>query len=298
MQIFQWLFKAADEQGVPNCTTSKDQEDKPEGIIPNKKNNNNRRSKSKKLKPIIFLCNKDIAKPCFYTSIYLKKVDSSSGTTHHRQQPHSQAMMKMKMKKEGSVVVSHKSDSSRVSPLSEAQVAVSSSTNARCHLQQCSGSKEKKDKKPKTMSRMKQLLRWAASSAKSEKGEGNLSKKVDGRRLSISESPKISLRWDVESCSSVSSAISGISVTCSSRNDEACNLVSLNSTFIHGLNRCSGRRGNWITTDSECKALPSSYTFTRTCGAGAMRGDGREKLKFAAVKSVKEKLHRHSFNLI
>ncbi|KAK8521748.1 hypothetical protein V6N13_021828 [Hibiscus sabdariffa] len=291
MQIFQWLFKAADEPGVQNCTTSKDQEDKPEDIVPYKKNNNNRRSKSKKFKPIIFLCNKDIAKACFYTSIYLKKVDSSSGTTHHRQQPHSQAMMKMK--KEGSVVVSHKSDSSRVSPLSEAQVAVSSSTNAHGHLQQCSGSKEKKDKKPKTMSRMKELLRWAASSAKSEKGGGNLSKKVDSRRLSISESPKISLRWDTESCSSVSSAISGISMTCSSRNDEACNVVSLNPTIIHGLNRCSGRRGNWITTDSECKAL-FLFLYIYNCGAGAMRGDGREKLKFAAVKSVKEKLHRQS----
>ncbi|KAL4341268.1 hypothetical protein GQ457_08G020730 [Hibiscus cannabinus] len=299
-QIFQWLFKAADEQGVQNCTTSKDQEDKPEDIVPYKKNNNNRRSKSKKFKPIIFMCNKDIAKACVYTSIYLKKVHSSSGTTHHRQQPHSQAMMKMKMKKEGSVVVSHKSDSSRVSPLSEAQVAVSSSTNAHGHLQQCSGSKEKKEKKPKTMSRMKELLRWAASSAKSEKGGGNLSKKwlrkciwnllfqVDGRRLSISESPKISLRWDAESCSSVSSAISGISMTCSSRNDEACNVVSLNPTIKHGLNRCSGRRGNWITTDSECKALfpVPIHLQVRT----SMRDDGREKLKFAAVKSV----HRQS----
>ncbi|KAE8664842.1 hypothetical protein F3Y22_tig00112738pilonHSYRG00639 [Hibiscus syriacus] len=94
---------------------------------------------------------------------------------------------------------------------------------------------------------MKELLRWAAS-AKSEK---KLSKKVNGGRLSSSESPKISFRWEAESCSTVSSSISGISL----RNDEACNLVSLNSTVIHGLNRCSTRRGNWITTDSEFVVL-------------------------------------------
>ncbi|KAE8679663.1 Gag protease polyprotein [Hibiscus syriacus] len=238
MQIFQWLFKAADEQGVQNHTTRKDKDDKPKDIVPSK--NNNRRSKSKKFKQLIFLCINDIAKACFYSTIYLKKVDSSRSTHHRQQQSHSQSIMKMK--KEGFVVVSQKSDSSKVSPLSEAQVAVSSSTN------------EKKDKKSKPISHMKELLRWAAS-AKKEKGRGKMSKKVDGRRLSISESPKISFRWDAESCSSISSTISGISMTSSSRNGEAYNLVSLNSTVIHGLNRCSSRRGNWITTDSEFVVL-------------------------------------------
>ncbi|KAE8673097.1 Gag protease polyprotein [Hibiscus syriacus] len=246
MQIFQRLFKAADEQGVQNHTTPKDQEDKPKEIVPSK-NNKKKRSKSKKFKPLIFLCNKDIAKACFYSSIYLKKVDSCRTT--RQQQPHSQAITKMK--KEGLEVVSQKSDSSKVSPLTEAQVAVSSS---------------KKDQKNKTkaISRMKELLRWAAS-AKSEK---KLSKKVDGRRLNTSESPKISFRWEAQSCSAVSSAISGISMTSSLRNDEACNLVSLNSTVIHGLNRCSTRRGNWITTDSEF-----------------MTGDGMEKMKFGGLNT-------------
>ncbi|XP_039034872.1 uncharacterized protein LOC120171174 [Hibiscus syriacus] len=205
MQIFQRLFKAADEQGVQNHTTPKDQEDKPKEIVPSK---NNKKKRS--------------------------KIDSCRTT--RQQQPHSQAITKMK--KEGLEVVSQKSDSSKVSPLTEAQVAVSSS---------------KKDQKNKTkaISRMKELLRWAAS-AKSEK---KLSKKVDGRRLNTSESPKISFRWEAQSCSAVSSAISGISMTSSLRNDEACNLVSLNSTVIHGLNRCSTRRGNWITTDSEFVVL-------------------------------------------
>ncbi|KAL4323209.1 hypothetical protein GQ457_11G003530 [Hibiscus cannabinus] len=248
MQIFQWLFKAADEPG------SKDQEDKPKDLVPCK--NDNRRSKSKKFKPVIFLCNKDIAKACFYSTIYLKKVDSSRTTHHHhhhqQQQPHSQTTVKMP--KEGFVLVSHKSDSSKVSPLSEAQVAVSSA-NAYDHRQCSSSSNGTKDKKPKTMSRMKELLRWSAS-AKPEKG-AKLSKKVDGRRLSISDSPKISLRWDVEKCSTISSVISGVSMASSSRNDESSNKlqVSLNSTAIHGLNHCSSGRENWITTDSEFVVL-------------------------------------------
>ncbi|XP_039043741.1 uncharacterized protein LOC120183006 [Hibiscus syriacus] len=93
MQIFQWLFKAADERGVQNNTTRKDQEDKPKEIVRSK---NNKKSRS--------------------------KIDSSRST---HQQSHSQAIRKMK--REGLVVVSHKSDSSKVSPLSEAQVAASSS---------------------------------------------------------------------------------------------------------------------------------------------------------------------------
>ncbi|XP_039021425.1 uncharacterized protein LOC120153577 [Hibiscus syriacus] len=155
----------------------------------------------------------------------------------------------MKMKKGGFIVANHKSDSSKVSPLSEAQVAISSTNDHH----QCGSSNEKKDKKSKTMSRMKELLRWAAS-AKSEKG-AKLNKKVDGRRLSMSESPKISLRLDVERCSTISSVISGVSMASSTNDEASCSVVSLNSTVIHGLNRCSSRRGNWITTDSECKAL-------------------------------------------
>lgn len=64
----------------------------------------------------------------------------------------------------------------------------------------------------------------------------------DDDQLSI-DSPKISFRWDVQSCSTVSSA-SAISMASASKIDQ-----------ISGLLESAPRKGNWITTDSECKSI-------------------------------------------
>lgn len=83
------------------------------------------------------------------------------------------------MKKEG-LDVGHRTDSSKVTPLSEVAVSPSWMTNKiNGDQHQCSNNKEKKDgggNKPKTLSRMKELLRWAAT-GKAEKG-GKLNQKV------------------------------------------------------------------------------------------------------------------------
>ena len=91
----------------------------------------------------------------------------------------------MKMKKEDitrGLGISHKVDSAthagnKVLPITEATLSTSTKTNN----QSQSGSSENKDRlkgdKSKTMSRMKELLRWAAA-AKSEKGGKFIGRKV------------------------------------------------------------------------------------------------------------------------
>nr|KYP33403.1 hypothetical protein KK1_045744 [Cajanus cajan] len=148
----------------------------------------------------------------------------------------------------------------KVLPITEAPLSSSAERNDQCDATETKD--ESKDKK-KPMSRMKELLRWAAS-AKTEKGG-----KFNGRKVLMfrrrgtlkavpdddqgcTESPKISFRWDVESCSTTSSAYSAISLASSSKNGQ--NQIATSSICIppeHTGHNNTCRKGNWITTDSE-----------------------------------------------
>lgn len=73
------------------------------------------------------------------------------------------------------------------------------------------------------------------------------------------DSPKISFRWDMESCSTTSSVYSAFSKASSKRITMDQNIIrppSMKSTPIHDSDHrttATAKSGSWITTDSDCK---------------------------------------------
>ncbi|KAG8641914.1 uncharacterized protein LOC110628028 isoform X2 [Manihot esculenta] len=274
MQILHWLFKLPQEQArESNKHNTIDQETEGRDIILFKYSGSHQRSARGKenkfsrrgFRQFVILCRKDVASACFYSTINLKRLDSFN---RRKQQQH--WVYSMKMKKEEEIAkeqsMNNKMDSAthagnKVLPITDTTSLSSLSANSNIGQR---GSLEKKNTlkgdKTKAMSRMKELLRWA-SAAKSEKKGNFIGRKVlhfrnkatlkavpDDDQLS-NESPKISFRWDVESCSTTSSVYSAISMGSCSKTDLAMNMLSLNSTPLHD------RKGNWITTDSEFVVL-------------------------------------------
>ncbi|KAK1428465.1 hypothetical protein QVD17_17300 [Tagetes erecta] len=147
----------------------------------------------------------------------------------------------------------------KVLPVNESNTTSSSSKNP--NMNSSIVMKKENGDRTKTTSRMKELLRWAAN-VKSEKGGKYIARKVSQFRSkrtlkmieddqTTNDSPKISFRWEVESCSTFSSALSVSSTT---RNDQHVNFE------IHpnpdGNSRIvTLRSGSWITTDSDFVVL-------------------------------------------
>ncbi|CAN4115809.1 unnamed protein product [Withania somnifera] len=280
MQILiQRLFKAANETttsgpSISRKETVNHQKAKSKEVVlfgicrgSSRRRADKSRSTSKTFSFFSILCRKDISKEYFYSTIQLRRVGS-----YHRRQ-HFEYCMKMKRENlTRGLSVSHKADISvtenhvgnnKILPITDSASLSSSSINDK---DRCSG-EEKKEKckgdKGKTISRMKELLRWAAAT-KSDKGSKNISRKVfnfrnraalkavpDDDQLS-NDSPKISFKWDVESCSTTYSAVSMPYSSTDNEQSIQVNFASLNSTPIH-IDHCPKLK--WITTDSEFVVL-------------------------------------------
>lgn len=130
----------------------------------------------------LFLRRKGIANACFYDTINLKR-PSDINTRQHR------INNSMKMKKEDiarglgiSKMDQTNHSGNKVLPISETTL----STNNTSTNDQSVGTSEKKEKlkgdKAKTMSRMKELLRWAAA-AKSERAGKFIGRKVKKQKF-------------------------------------------------------------------------------------------------------------------
>ncbi|CAA2999539.1 Hypothetical predicted protein [Olea europaea subsp. europaea] len=280
MQILQWLFKIADEHPrEPNSshTTKKqgvrhDQKVQSRDVVvfTARKRHRKRVEKSKlncnNLNLFYIFRKKDIAKACFYHFLNLKRLGSFRRRQQHSRHP-------MKMKKEDfarGLGITHKTDSgshvgNKVLPITD--TAKASTTNNMNEYSNVKKKEKSKGDKNKTVSKMKELLKWAAA-AKSEKGGKYIGRKVlqfrnraalkaepDDDQLS-KESPKISFRWDLESCSTTaSSAYSAISMASSLKHELTMNVISVTSTPLNIQDQSGIRTGNWITTDSEFVVL-------------------------------------------
>ncbi|KAL5057827.1 hypothetical protein RYX36_029431, partial [Vicia faba] len=262
MQILQWLFKREQEQERKKSTFN-EKYDKVKEINVLKHDGSYKRTRRflcskhgyKNLKIFSFIHRKDIPKAWFFRTLNLRRIGFN-----RRHFVYSMKTKKDETSREEAIV--NKTDSTtghagnKVLPITH-ETPLSSSSAERNDEGDINTTK----KKP--ISRMKELLRWGAS-AKTDKGgkfygrkvlimlrrRGNM-KAVEDDDEGLSDSPKISFRWDVESCSTTCSAYSAFSMDSSTRNGEKKVATSTISQPSSESGYTPSRKGSWITTDSE-----------------------------------------------
>ncbi|KAF8113206.1 hypothetical protein N665_0054s0024 [Sinapis alba] len=251
MEVFQWLFKLGKEIGKSESFSSNGTAHEASKTLTNRRTrkSSTRGSKHKKqrnYRRIWLWCQKDVADACFYSTLNLRRL----GNLKREHLLRAMAKMKAQVGEEKEVPLTRFDQKKAIRALEPEKHEESNKEKV----------KSEQSKSKATLSRMKELIRWAAA-AKSDKAakfftpkimELRNRRKVKTMREANEESKRISsasisLRWESsESCTTLSSSDHVSIVSAPAIFD------SLGPTPPY---RCRSRKGNWITTDSEFVVL-------------------------------------------
>ncbi|KAH0917641.1 hypothetical protein HID58_025301 [Brassica napus] len=255
-QVFQWLFKLGREIGksesfssngtaheaattLTSCADRRTRKSSTRG--PKHKNQRNYRR-------IWLWCQKDVAGACFYSTLNLRRL----GSLKREHLLRAMAKMKAQVGEEKEVPLTRFDPKKAIKALEPEKHEENKKEKV--------NSEKTKAKTKATLSRMKELIKWAAA-AKSDKAAKFFTPKImelrNGRKLKTMReaneeskrmsSASISLRW--ESCESCTTSSSSDHISIVSA---PANFDSLGPKPPY---QCRSRKGNWITTDSECKTI-------------------------------------------
>ncbi|CAN8270550.1 unnamed protein product [Cochlearia groenlandica] len=253
MEILHWLFKLGKTQEIseaPSSINCNDHEPTTTTLTKSEaRRSSTRDSKERKkrnFKGIWLWCRKDVPKACFYSTLTLKRLNSFKREHFLR----SMAKIKAQGEDEEEVITSTRFDPKKTIKVLEPKKNEEKNSKEK--------SKTDQSKAKATLSRMRELLKWAAAT-KSDKALKFFTPKIMDLRNKRKMMREVNEESKRKSSSSSESAKSCESCTttifCSDKNSIVTSPTIFVSLGPKPLYRCRSKKGNWITTDSEFVVL-------------------------------------------